>query len=189
MSFLFFLCVSQLLSLLSARSTSLSCPPAPPHTLNATFPQTLNLTAISATNGASTLECWQLTNHFAVSTTPGQAGSAALSLGNANSASYTVLPPGFNGGMHRAPAVQYVLFFAGLAHITLPNSTAEAWVHGGRNGLIIAADTAAVSTLGHITTYPSEEQTLGLVVPTAGGEVPPHVVLHEGPCCTSEMLI
>lgn len=84
---------------------------------------------------------------------------------------------------------RYVLFFTGLAHITLPNSTSEAWVRGGRNGLIIAADTAAVSTLGHITTYPSEKETLGLVVQTAGGEVPPHVVLHEGACCTGETLV
>jgi len=105
MSFLFFLCISHLLSLLCASFTS---PPLPPHihTHNATVPQTLNLTAISAANGVSTLECWQLTNRFAVSSTPGQAGSAALSLGNASTASYTVLPPGFDGGMHRAPAVQ-----------------------------------------------------------------------------------
>ena len=100
MSFLLFLCISQLLSLSFASS------PIPPQTNNAPAPRLLHLTAISAANGASTLECWQLTAPFAVSSTPGQAGSAVLSLGNTSSASYTVLPAGFDGGLHHAPAVQ-----------------------------------------------------------------------------------
>ena len=69
-------------------------------------PSFLNLTAISAAHGASTLECWQLVSPFAVSATPGTVGTAILQLGNATSASYTVLPPNFDGGAHRAPAVQ-----------------------------------------------------------------------------------
>jgi fatty acid/phospholipid biosynthesis enzyme len=42
-----------------------------------------------------------------------------------------------------------VIFLSGLAHITLPNSTAEAWVSGGKTGAILALDTADVSALGH----------------------------------------
>ena len=83
---------------------------------------------------------------------------------------------------------RYVFFFAGLAHVTLPNSTHEAWILGGKNGLIVAADTAAVSTLGHVTTYPSQEETMALQIPTAGGIVPPHTVLHEGACRRCEMI-
>ncbi|KKZ66894.1 hypothetical protein EMCG_07390 [[Emmonsia] crescens] len=36
----------------------------------------------------------------------------------------------------------WALFFTGSAHITLPNGTEEAWVESGRNGPLIAADTA-----------------------------------------------
>lgn len=78
---------------------------------------------------------------------------------------------------------------SGLAHITLPNSNLEAYVQGGKNGLIIAADTAAVSTLGHITEYPSKQETIALQIPTAGGVAPAHTVLHEGACLGSEMLL
>ena len=76
---------------------------------------------------------------------------------------------------------RFVVFLSGLAHITLPNSTDEAWVQGGRNGLIIATDTAALST-GHITEYPSGDETLALQIPTADGKVPGHILVHSGPC-------
>lgn len=84
---------------------------------------------------------------------------------------------------------RYVAFMSGLAHITLPNSKLEAYVKGGKNGLIIAADTAAVSTLGHITEYPSHQETIALQIPTAGGVAPAHRVLHGGACLGSEMVL
>jgi len=68
----------------------------------------LNLTAISASNGASTLECWQLSAPFVVSSQAGTAGAATEQLGNVANASFSVIPACFNGGAHRAPAVQYV---------------------------------------------------------------------------------
>lgn len=83
--------------------------------------------------------------------------------------------------------LRYVAFLSGLAHITIPNSTQEAWIPGGRNGLIIAADTAAVSKEGHYTEYPSKKESIVLTIPTAGGKVPEHRVLHDGPCQRSEM--
>ena len=70
----------------------------------------LNLTAISAANGASILECWQLSAPFVVSSQPGTAGAATAQLGNVANASFSVIPAQFNGGVHRAPAVQYVPF-------------------------------------------------------------------------------
>ncbi|KAI9779115.1 MAG: hypothetical protein M1816_003738 [Peltula sp. TS41687] len=144
----------------------------------------LNLTAISAANGASTLECWQLTTPFIVPTEPGIAGSAALPLGNVTSAIYAVLPPHFDGGLHVAPRVQYVAAISGVGHATLPDSDQEAYFRSGygSSGLIIAADTAAVSEKGHITRYPSDKETNLLAIPSAGGKVPDHIVLHDGPC-------
>ena len=77
-------------------------------------------------------------------------------------------------------------FVSGLAHITIPNSTQQVWVRGGKHGLIIAADTAAVSTYGHITGYPSDQETVALQIPTAGGKAPEHRVLHESACWRDE---
>ena len=58
---------------------------------------------------------------------------------------------------------------------------------GGKNGLILAADTACVSRRGHTTVYPSREQTVAVVLPLDGGEVPVHEVLHEGACVVEEL--
>lgn len=66
----------------------------------------LNITALSAANNASTLECWQMTTPFTISTQPGTVGSAQLQLGNTSTLSYSVLPAQFNAGLHNAPANQ-----------------------------------------------------------------------------------
>lgn len=66
----------------------------------------LNITALSAANNASTLECWQMETPFTLSTQQGTAGSAQLSLGNTSTMSYTVLPAQFDAGVHNAPANQ-----------------------------------------------------------------------------------
>lgn len=75
----------------------------------AAAPLKLNVTAIGAQDGHSTLECWQLDSPFDVSDQPGTAGSAATSLGSAANISYSVLPASFDGGLHNAPYNQYVL--------------------------------------------------------------------------------
>lgn len=62
----------------------------------------LNITAIGAQNGASTLECWEMETPFSTSTTPGINGSASVVLGNVTNLSYTVTPPGLDGGFHNA---------------------------------------------------------------------------------------
>jgi len=71
---------------------------------NITTPS-LNLTAISAANGASVLQCWQLPG-FAASSSAGTVGALNLFLGDLSNATYTVIPPRFNGGIHNAPAAQ-----------------------------------------------------------------------------------
>ncbi|ORY35069.1 hypothetical protein BCR39DRAFT_457800, partial [Naematelia encephala] len=135
-------------------------------------------------NGSSVLECWQLATPFSISHDPGTSGSAALQLGNLANATYTVLPPRFEGGLHKAPYLQYVAFTSGLANITLPNSTDHVLVHGGAKGLIIAADYH--DSNGHITTYPGNTSTIALQIPIANNTAPPHIVLHSGACSRNE---
>ena len=76
---------------------------------------------------------------------------------------------------------------SGLAHVTLPDCDDEAFIRGGEHGLIIAADTASVSEKGHFTNYPSNETTTALQIPIVGGRLPPHIVLHKGPCKEHEL--
>ncbi|KAK5636429.1 hypothetical protein RRF57_012141 [Xylaria bambusicola] len=148
----------------------------------------LNVTAISARNGSSVLECWQMTQPFDTSTEPGISGTAQVTLSNASSLAYSVLPPNFDGGVHHAPANQWVAFIAGLAYITLPDDdTAGAYISGGQFGLIFAADTEYISVKGHRTQYPGLTETVALRIPTADGKVPEHQVLHPGPCGASEI--
>lgn len=86
---------------------------------------------------------------------------------------------------------RWVVFTTGYIHITLPcNKTSqEAWIKGGANGLILAADTAQVSKKGHITTYPSDFTTIGITIPLEDGKVPGHTVLHSGQCRGWELAV
>lgn len=77
---------------------------------------------------------------------------------------------------------------SGLANITLPNSPTSALVRGGKNGAILALDTADVSGLGHITEYPSDESTISLEIPLGEEGIPGHTVLHPGACEGGELL-
>lgn len=73
---------------------------------NVTTPN-LNLTTITTRDGRSILQCWSIPE-FMQSATAGTAGALNLFLGETINASYTVIPPRFNGGLHTAPAPQYV---------------------------------------------------------------------------------
>ncbi|CAF9941799.1 hypothetical protein IMSHALPRED_002907 [Imshaugia aleurites] len=75
-------------------------PPVPSH---------LNITTIATASGKSTLECWQLSAPFVASSQAGTSGAVIAQLGETGATSYTLLPPGFDGGLHNAPAVQYAL--------------------------------------------------------------------------------
>ncbi|CAF9937042.1 MAG: hypothetical protein HETSPECPRED_010540 [Heterodermia speciosa] len=153
----------------------------------AASPKTLNITAISANaEKQSTLECWQLAAPFLSSTTAGTSGAVFAQLGEGGATSYGILPPQFDGGLHNAPAVQWVSFTAGKAVISLPNSTQTATVYGGREGLILAADTKNVSTLGHRTTYPSNHTTVAIQIPLENNAIPLHSILHPGACVKYE---
>ncbi|UNI19360.1 hypothetical protein JDV02_005546 [Purpureocillium takamizusanense] len=155
--------------------------------LNEQTTPTLNLTAIGASRGESTLECWQLDSPFKTSAVAGTAGALALFLGDLSNATYSILPGRFDGGLHTAPARQFVLFTTGLIHITLPHGSDEAWVQGGKYGLIIAADTADVSKHGHRTRYPSAADTIGVQFPIKSGSDFKYKLLHHGACHETEM--
>jgi hypothetical protein len=78
---------------------------------------TLNVTVLGAQHNHSTVECWALDSGFKISSEAGTAGSKSLDLGELGGAStYTILPAGFDGGRHNAPALQYALTFQ-IKHI------------------------------------------------------------------------
>ena len=83
---------------------------------------------------------------------------------------------------------RYSLVLSGLVHIRLPNSTSEAWVQGGKYGILIAADTKAVSKDGHITDFPGGDDTVIAQFAFADGKLPEHKPLYTGPCSFSEMI-
>lgn len=150
-------------------------------------PPTLNLTTLTSSKGLSVFECWQLQPGFASSSQKGTVGAEIMQLGGLANASYSIIPANFSAGLHNAPNVQYVIFMSGVAHITFPSSNASAVIRGGTPAsILLAVDT---DTTGHITTYPSDEQTIALQIPTAGGIVPNHTVLHSGACKSSEQSI
>ncbi|KAI1261136.1 hypothetical protein F5Y18DRAFT_210290 [Xylariaceae sp. FL1019] len=153
-----------------------------------TVATSLNITSIAGVGNHSEIQCWQMETPFTISTDAGTNGVARLDLSDADNISYLVLPSEYNGGLHNAPAVQWVAFISGLAHITLPDDpTASAYVIGGAFGLIFAADTADVSKQGHITRYPGVIETVALQIPTKNNFIPQHAVLHSGACTASEV--
>lgn len=77
--------------------------------LTPTTTPTLNITAIAASaERTSVLQCWQLAANFTASTTGGITGALTLFLGDQANATFTVIPPRFDGGLHNAPARQHV---------------------------------------------------------------------------------
>ncbi|KAH0141643.1 hypothetical protein KCU67_g14402, partial [Aureobasidium melanogenum] len=139
----------------------------------------LTATAL-VTNAAneSALECWRFSTPLIDSSEPGIVGSLRFNF-NASSASYTIIPPRFNGSRHNAPTPQLVVYTSGLAHISLPSSKDEEWFIGGNQGLLVAADTTGD---GHITDYPSDQYTSVLTIPFPDGMLPAHEKLSSGPC-------
>ncbi|KAI1385089.1 uncharacterized protein F4822DRAFT_417266 [Hypoxylon trugodes] len=150
--------------------------------------QYMNLTTLTGRDNVSVLECWQLSTPFATSDVPGVAGTQTLELGGLANATYTVIPPRFDSGLHNAPVKQYVWFVSGVAHLSLPNATGEAIVNGGRYGLIYADDTKDISGWGHLSRYPGGDQTITVTFPVQDGVNPNHTVLHDGPCTLSESM-
>ncbi|KAF2118070.1 hypothetical protein BDV96DRAFT_489447 [Lophiotrema nucula] len=147
----------------------------------------LTATALVTKNNNSAFECWQLTEPFKRSSTPGVSGTQVATIGNYTNLGYTILPPRYDGGIHTAPVPQLVHYISGLSHITLPNDdSVDAWFLGGVGGLLFATDTTGS---GHITRYPSDSETVAITAPFEGGKVPGHTVLSNGPCVGKQTFI
>ena len=78
------------------------------------------------------------------------------------------------------------MLLSGLAHVTLPDGSDEAWIFEGLNGFLVAADTTGE---GHYTAYPSDKETVALQIPFAAGRTPPHTVRHNGACHGTSQVI
>jgi hypothetical protein len=143
-------------------------------------PSLLNLTAITARHNASTLECWQLLNPPSTF-----AGAINYPLAASTGGYVGVIAPQTYIGQAWAPHPQISLFLSGLGHITMPESSLEVWVQGGKYGIILAMDTREISARGHITDFPGGDTTVIAQFPCVALE---HVVLHGGPCGMEEML-
>lgn len=79
--------------------------PSQPDNQNQTY---LHATALITTpSNASALQCWRFTTPASVSTDAGTSGSATFAFTNTTETVYTVIPPRFDGGTHRAPRPQY----------------------------------------------------------------------------------
>ncbi|KJZ76309.1 hypothetical protein HIM_04391 [Hirsutella minnesotensis 3608] len=146
------------------------------------------VTAISAVDGRSTIECWHLDAPVQISSVPGTDGASNTNLGPVTSLAYTVIPSHFDGGLHNAPCAQFVSFLSGQAVVTIPGTDEEAIIEGGANGLIIAVDTSDVSKEGHRTTYPGDTPTVALQLPFPGGKIPPHKMRKEGVVANNDVV-
>ncbi|KAH6648486.1 hypothetical protein BKA67DRAFT_538518 [Truncatella angustata] len=145
----------------------------------------LNITAVTHDDGDSVLQCWQLPTPFDISSTPGVANGSYVFLGPVANATLTVVPANSDGGRHYAQP-QWVHFITGLAHITLPRSSDEARINGGKYGLLWAGDTRDVRKCGHSTFYHEESVTLALMA--ENGDEPEHEVVRLGPCLPEDLL-
>lgn len=66
----------------------------------------IKVTAITAVNRISVLQCWEIENPFTVSTTSGTSGALTASLGPVQSPVYTLIAARFFPERHPAPKPQ-----------------------------------------------------------------------------------
>jgi hypothetical protein len=71
----------------------------------------LNITAIGAEDGFSTLECWEVDSPFYTSGDSATVGASVAHLGNVSTLSWSVVPPGQNVGPHNTPYNQQVCVY------------------------------------------------------------------------------
>ncbi|KUI63630.1 hypothetical protein VM1G_10202 [Cytospora mali] len=148
----------------------------------------LNITAVSAQKGLSTLECWEVDSPLYTSYGPDSNGAIVSNLGNVSALSWAAAQPGLDFGLHNAPSKQWVVVLSGVIHITLPHdNSSEAYITGGEFGLIFAADTADVSVDGHVSVAIGTTESVLLQIPTGDGKTPDFERLHMGPCSGEEL--
>ncbi|EMC91347.1 hypothetical protein BAUCODRAFT_80518 [Baudoinia panamericana UAMH 10762] len=151
----------------------------------------LNVTVSSAEHNKSIFQCWQmLTPPISTQINQGVGGFLETQpLGGVSSFSLSAIPANMSLGSHVAPAKQWSIVLSGSILAYLPNKTdisQAVFVAAGANSVLFSDDTADVSSDGHVTL--AVEETVLLQIPTANGTVPPHKVLHNGPCAGQELL-
>ncbi|KAJ7132409.1 hypothetical protein C8R44DRAFT_774001 [Mycena epipterygia] len=154
------------------------------------LPQNLTVTALVGKHNLSALECWALTPALVESTATGTVGALSYAhLGATENSSYSLFTQLTDSGLHNAPAPQYVLIMTGRGELSFPTADPADPTLGGNytllaGDILIAVDTTAVSARGHNSVW--QAGTTALQMPFAG-EVPSHVVLHEGGCARPHM--
>ncbi|KAJ7708996.1 hypothetical protein B0H17DRAFT_851817, partial [Mycena rosella] len=149
------------------------------------LPQNLTLTALVGKNNFSALECWAMTPGLVESTATGTVGALSYThLGGAGNSSYSLFTALSNSGLHTAPAPQYVMILTGTGEISLPSSDPSNSTLSGNytvvaGDILIAIDTAAVSSRGHNSVWQAGTSVLQMPF---SGDIPSHVVLHDGGC-------
>ncbi|KAI0179818.1 hypothetical protein GGR52DRAFT_568589 [Hypoxylon sp. FL1284] len=152
-----------------------------PATASAADTIKLNVTAISARDGVSTLECWQMDRPLEIPTQSDLPGSIRGVLSNVSTVTYTVLPPKYDSPVHPAPTKLWVVV-VGFSQVTVPGDDVGFYTSSDTSSLFFAADTADVSSTGHRSQNPGDAETISFQIPTQGAVVPPHSVVHMGPC-------
>ncbi|KAJ6438362.1 small secreted protein [Purpureocillium lavendulum] len=149
----------------------------------------LNVTALSAADGESTLECWQLDARFQPPPSEtGTEGPQSVFLGDVSNGTYSIIPGGLDTGLHHPPAKQFVLFFDGVVEISLPTRPEKVVIRGGQNGLMLQVDTADVSHQGHRIKSLGSRRVSSLRLPLRPGTDVGYQVLYSGPCRESELM-
>lgn len=77
--------------------------------------------------------------------------------------------------------------FSGTWRITLFDNTTSVDIKGGEFGLVFIADGLGVSDKGHSAQYPEDVETVIIAAPPKDNLIPPHIVLHDGPCTYLEV--
>ena len=157
-----------------------------PSSLLAANTQHKHLTATAIVNTpdktSSSFECWRITD-----TLDGSDGSLNMHLADITNATFVARPAGDVLDLHTAPHAQIVAYLSGAINITVPTKPEQqSLILGGQHGLFFAMDTEGE---GHYATYPSDEQTVGLMIPLAGGMAPEHEVLDDKPCDISTQIV
>ncbi|KAJ6568355.1 hypothetical protein DFH09DRAFT_1155186 [Mycena vulgaris] len=149
------------------------------------LPQNLTLTALVGKNNLSSLECWAMTPGLVESTATGTVGALSFAqLGGTGNSSYSLFTQFTNAGLHNAPVPQYVMIMTGTGELSFPSADISDSTLSGNYTLIagdilIAVDLAGVSLRGHNSVWQAGTSVLQMPF---SGDVPAHVVLHDGGC-------
>ncbi|KAI6618772.1 hypothetical protein MCOR14_010547 [Pyricularia oryzae] len=140
----------------------------------------LNVTAIGALNGASTIKCWKMDSPIDA--------KGNLNLGNVQNITWSVVPPGKSERPHNALYNLWLFLLKGIFYFTFPgNDSTDAYLTAGEFGLLFAANTADVNVTGHFSALLGNTETVFARMATEGGGLPNYRTVHMGACNVIKM--